>query len=285
MRAGRLILVVATLVTILVFPLLMRDALSAVRLPNAYAAPASVETGGRVYQNGNNDDDDNDNRNGGSNNNNNNSDDEDEDNDNFDCYANLNENETVPCDDNGNGNANDNVYYPVDNGNANDNDYYPPPPPPASSSSSAPAGGSVPSSRTCVGAGQAGDVMLVLSGGSIIVKVVPEATFTQSGWIELDDVDPATVPAPPAGATVLDSLVWQMNGATGCDASASAQLTGPVNLGIPYNVSANKSKLQVVYLRNGVWEEVPTSADPDPNKPYISATVRDTGVYAVIQKP
>src|SRR5215212_8429096 len=48
MRAGRLILVVATLVTILVFPVLVQDALKAFKSPNAYAS--TVDPSGRVQQ-------------------------------------------------------------------------------------------------------------------------------------------------------------------------------------------------------------------------------------------
>jgi hypothetical protein len=80
-------------------------------------------------------------------------------------------------------------------------------------------------------------------------------------------------------------MVWQMSATSPCDAGAVSTLPVAVNLGVPYSVAANKSKLQVVFLRNGAWEEVPTTPDPDPNKPFISATIRDTGTYAVIQKP
>ena len=77
MRVGRLVLVVATLIAILAFPLMLRDAVTALQLPSAYAAPNVADAGGRVYQDGNNNDnggnnndpndpnnDDNDNRNG-----------------------------------------------------------------------------------------------------------------------------------------------------------------------------------------------------------------------------
>src|SRR5215216_6785113 len=46
MRVGRLILVVSTLVTILIFPLLLRDAVQALRLPSAYAAASLFDPGG-----------------------------------------------------------------------------------------------------------------------------------------------------------------------------------------------------------------------------------------------
>ncbi|MFN8633640.1 MAG: hypothetical protein U0893_07285 [Chloroflexota bacterium] len=264
MRVGRLILVVATLVTIVVFPLLMRDALQALRLPNAYAAPAGVDPNGRVYKDGNNNDN---NKNNNNNNNNNNGGDENNDND--VCYASLNDNEEVPCD-NTNGNA-----------NANDNVYTPPPPPPSEPAPSGPQQ----TARRCYSAGETGYLRLELIGGTIVIHVVPPAGFAQDASIRLDAVDPATVPTPPSGATLLDTMVWRMSAGSPCDGPSLTQLPGDVNLGIPYTVSANKSKLQIVYLQNNAWVEVPTTPDPDPNKAYISATIHNTGTYAVIQKP
>jgi len=288
MRVGRLVLVVTTLVAILVFPLMLRDAVGALQLPNAYAAPNPADAGGRVYQsgntngnnNGNNNDnnggnndpnnDDNDNRNGnkGSNsiynaNKNNN---ESDDNDNAACYANLNSNEEVPCDDNGNSNGNDNYYAPA----------------PAAP---APAASSGPSDSRCFSTGETGQVVLNLSGGSVVVSVVGPG-LPSSSRVGLETIsDTSAIASPPGGATTLDSLIWRVTGTNGCDGGSAGQITGDVNLGIPYSVSANKAKLQIVYLQNGQWVEVPTVADPDPNKPYISATIRNAGIYAVIQKP
>ena len=90
---------------------------------------------------------------------------------------------------------------------------------------------------------------------------------------------------PLPGATLLDSLVWRVDGGSPCDGPVAGQLQGDVNLGIPYNVSANKAKLQIVLLQGGQWVEIPTVPDPSPTNPYISATIRNTGTYAVIQKP
>lgn len=271
MRVGRLALVVATLVAILVFPLALRDAVQALRLPSAYAAPGITDAEGRLYQNGNNngndndgggnnddDDDDDDNRND----NNDESDNEGEDNENYDvCYESMNSNEEVPCD--------------FDD---NDNDYYYPPAP-------APAPAPAPvSTRDCFSAGQTGDVTLNLDGGSVAVRVV-NAGLPSSVWIGVDPVNPGSVPPPPGGATVLDSLVWNIGSGAGCDGGGAAQMPGAVNLGIRYFVSADKSKLQIVRLAGGQWVEVPTVPDPSPTNPYISATIQETGTYAVIQKP
>jgi hypothetical protein len=291
MRAGRLLLVVATLVTIIVFPVLLRDGMRTFQMPNAYAAASTQDFGGRLYQNGNsnNNNDNNNNGNGNgnsnsnSNNNNNNdnnnngngNDNSNNNNDNSNNNGNSNNNNDNSFD-NGNGNSND-------NGNANDNSFVPPPPPPPPPSSS--GGSSNVSNSRCFGAHETGLVHIDVSGGSVNVRVVPDAPLPQGTRIELDAVDPATVPAPTGGATFLDNFVWQMQATSPCDGGSVSTLPGAVNLAIPYTITANKSKLQIVLLRNGAWEEVPTVPDPDPNHPYISATIHDTGTYAVIQKP
>jgi hypothetical protein len=279
MRIGRLVLVVATLVTILLFPLLARDALKSFQSPNAYASAGPIDAAGRVYQNGNNndnggnngdDDDDDDNDNEG----NDESDNEGEDNGNeTECFSSLNDNaDEVPCDFDDNGNFD----------GANDNVHTPPAPAPAPATGT----GAIPSSRRCFGVGESGTVHLVLEGGSVNVQVVSAGTFSQQTWIELDDVeDLNTVPAPPAGASLLGRMVWRVNAGANCDGGGVAALPGAVNLGIPYNIAADKSKLQIVFLRNNAWVEVPTVPDPNPNNPYISSTINETGTYAVIRKP
>lgn len=286
MRVGRLLLVVATLVTILVFPLMLRDAVTALKLPSAYAAPATADVGGRVYQDGNNNgndndnndgnndpnNDDNDNRNGnnGSNsiNNANDNNDDDEDNDNYACYESLNSNEEVPCDDGDNSDGNDNYYAPA----------------PAPNNPPAPAPSAASDAR-CFSTGENGQVVLNLSGGSVVLSVVGPG-LPSSSRVGLETVsDPSAIAAPPGGAMMLDALLWRVTATSGCSGSATGQISGAVNLGVPYNVSADKSKLQIVYLQGGQWVEVPTVADPDPSKPYISATIQNAGIYAVIQKP
>jgi hypothetical protein len=267
MRVGRLILVVSTLIAILVFPLLLRDAVQALRLPSAYAAPSFFDPAGRVYQNGNSD---NDNNNDGSGSDNDDqSDNEGEDNENVECFLNLNDNEPVPCD-----------------FQENDNEFVPPPTeaaPPAPAA--APAPGFRPASVQCFAAGATGEVTLILEGGSVTVRVVG-AGFPSTAWVSLDDIEDLTgIPGPPAGATMLDRMIWRVDAGSGCDGPAIGQFPAAANLGIPYNVSADKSKLQIVILKNGVWVEVPTSPDPNPSNPYISATIQETGIYAVIQKP
>lgn len=278
MRIGRLVLVVATLVTILVFPLMLRGAAGSLTLPSAYAASTPADAGGRVYQNGNNndngnnDDDDDDDDDDNENNNNESEDNENEsgDNDNVVCYENLNDNDEVPCDFD-------------DNDNWDNDNYYSPPSYTPPAAAPAPAPSASPMSR-CFAPGESGHVSLMLNGGSVVVRVVPPG-MPQGTWIRLSDVEPSTIPAPPGGAVLLGSMVWRMDSGAGCEGAADGQVVGDVNLGIPYNISADKSKLQIVYLQNGQWVEVNTVPDPSPTNPYISSTIRNTGVYAVIQKP
>src|SRR6201988_768597 len=91
MRLGRLILVVVTLVTILLFPLVARDALQSAHLTNAYAAPPGGADPAAIVLQHDDGDDDNDNNNDGSCcDNNDESDNEGEDgNDNVKCWASL----------------------------------------------------------------------------------------------------------------------------------------------------------------------------------------------------
>jgi len=276
MRAGRLILVVATLVTILVFPILIRDALHALQLPNAYAAPGTADPGGRVYANGNNGDDDNDNRNGhahGNNNNNNNSDDE-EDNDNVECFASLNSNEEVPCDFNTDGTTDSNGNFRSTNGNDNR--------------------GAAPSRRfesvngvtKCFDTREVGVIQLGTGSYDVTVQVFPHSSFGQTTRMTLRPLDPATQPAV-TGGTLLDSVIFQLDAQSGCDGAAIGTLPNNVNMGITYNVpnTVDKSKLQIVMLQGGSWVNVTTVPDPNPGNPYISTTINTAGTYAVIQRP
>ena len=265
MRVGRTILIVATLATILVFPLLLRDTVQALRLPSAYAAPGVFDTGGRAYRHGNHNGNHNKNGNGNHNSN-----------------KNHNDNGNHNNNNNGNGNGNKNNNKNENgNGNHNRND---------NRRVAAPAPSRpprfMPPSRRCFDVQEVGDIRLNLEGGSVTVRVVPPVGFPQRTWVELDDVESlSSVPAPPAGSTILGHLVWRMEGGSPCDGPQASTLSAAVNLGIPYSASANKSRLQIVILKNGVWQEVPTTPDPDPSNPYISATIQETGIYAVIQNP
>jgi len=279
MRAGRLILVVATLVTILVFPVLVHDALNAFKSPNAYAAPGVVDAGGRLYQNGNNNNNNNGNRNGNNNNNNNNNNNDEDDNnnnngnrngngnnnnkdgnDNIECFNNLNENEAVPCDFNTNGN--DNRRGPA-----------------------APAE-SVNRPTKCFDTREVGVIQLGTGSYDVTIQVMPHSSFGQTTRLTLRPLDPATQPAV-SGGTLLDTVVFQLDAQSDCAGASIGTLPNAVNLGITYNVAntVDKSRLQIVRWNGSSWTNVTTVPDPNPGNPYISATITESGTYAVIQRP
>jgi hypothetical protein len=261
MRLGRLILVVATLVTILVFPLVARDALQTVRQPNVYAAQVGVDPADTVYN------DDNDNNNDGSadNDNNDESDNEGEDNDNeIECFLNLNSNEEVPCDpalfDN------DNVDGVVRRRVARRPDE------------------SVNRPTKCFDNREVGVVQIGTGNYDVTVQVMPHSSFGQTTRLALRRVDP--LPAV-SGGTLVDSVVFQLDAQSDCTGVAIGQLPNWVNLGITYNVlgTVDKSKLQIVRLEGGSWVNVDTVPDPVPGNPYVSGTINMAGTYALIQKP
>jgi hypothetical protein len=266
MRVGRLVLVVATLLAILVFPLVLRDALRALNLPSAYAAPAGPDPAGRLYQNGNNrGDEDNENNNDGSQDNGHGEDnDNGGDNDNVECFQDLNSNEPVPCN--------------FDNENRH---AAAPAPAPAAVAPPPPAR---PAATKCFAVSEVGSVQLSAAAFDVTVSVVPNSTFPSATSLTLRAVDPATVP-PATGGTLLDAAVWTLDAQGGCDGPAIAQLPSAVNLGFAYRVAADKSKLQIVHLEGGSWAPVTTVADPSPTNPFISATIQAGGTYAVVQRP
>ena len=269
MRLGRLILVVATLITILVFPLVARDALQTVRMPNAYAAAVvGHDPTGSVYQ------EDNDNNNDGSQSDDNDdeSDNEGEDNDNDDveCFASLNSNEEVPCD------FDDN-----DNRRGGDNDGGT-----VVRRRSESRGESVNRPTKCFDTREVGVVQLGTGSYDVTVQVMPHSSFGQTTRLTLRRLDPSSVTAV-SGGTLVDSVVFQLDAQSSCDGAAIGTLPNLVNMGIIYNVtgSVDKSKLQIVRLQGGSWVNVDTVPDPVPGNPYVSATINMAGTYALIQKP
>jgi len=264
MRGGRLFLVVTTLIVIVFFPLLLRDALQASSLPSAFAATPGMGPGGRVYANGNNDD--NDNRNGNNNKNNNNNNNDSGDNDNEACFLNLNSNEEVPCDNNGNGNSNNNDNRGRNRGNGNGQpqqirrDFV----------------------SMCFDVEMVGVLQLIEDGGDITFLVPPSSGYPQITRISLRKVDPSSQPAVPG--TLVGGVMFSVDGQNGCDGPAITALNADANLGITYHASADKSRVKIMRLVNGSWTEVTTVPDPGANNPYVSTTIHDGGVYALVQR-
>ena len=259
MRLGRLILVVATLVTILVFPLVARDALQTVRSTSVYAQSMAIDPASTVYRDDDDGNDDNDNNNDGSCcDNNDESDNEGEDNDNVECFASLNSNDEVPCNfDNGNGGG----------GTRRSNE-------------------SINRPTKCFDTREVGVVQLGTGSYDVTVQVMPHSSFGQTTRLTLRRLDPSSV-TPVSGGTLIDSVVFQLDAQSSCDGAAIGTLPNLVNMGIVYNVTnaVDKSKLQIVRLEGTTWTNVDTVPDPVPGNPYVSTTINMAGTYALIQKP
>jgi hypothetical protein len=268
MRLGRLVLVVATLVTILLFPLVARDALQTVRLPNAYAQSVGFDPASTVLQNdddGDDDDgDDGDDDNDNDDESDNEGEDEDNDNDDVECFLSLNSNEEVPCD--FEDNDNDDGTTVVRRAEAR--------------------GESVNRPTKCFDTREVGVVQLGTGSYDVTVQVMPHSSFNQTTRLTLRRLDPSSV-AAVSGGTLVDSVVYQLDAQAGCDGVAIGTLPNLVNMGIIYNVpnTVDKSKLQIVRLEGGSWVNVDTVPDPVPGNPYVSTTINMAGTYALIQKP
>jgi hypothetical protein len=89
---------------------------------------------------------------------------------------------------------------------------------------------------------------------------------------------------PGVPGTLVDSLVWAVDGLSGCGGPALSQLGADYNLGVTYNVSADKSRVRIMRLVNGQWTEVNTVPDPAPSNPYVSTTSHDVGIFALVQR-
>jgi hypothetical protein len=263
MRLGRLVLVIATLVSIIAFPLVARDALQTVRSANVYAAPAGPDPTGRFNQDNDDDDDDDDNNNN-NNNNNDESDNEGEsgDNDNVVCFQSLNSNEEVPCD--------------FGNGNKNNND----------NRRGRRSGESVNRPTKCFDTREVGVVQMGTGSYDVTVQVMPHSSFGQTTRLTLRRLDPSSAPAV-SGGTLVDSVVYELRAQSSCDGADIGTLPNLVNMGITYNVtgSVDKAKLQIVRWTGSAWENITTVPDPVAGNPYVSATVNMAGTYALIQKP
>jgi hypothetical protein len=260
MRLGRLILVVATLVTILIFPLVARGAAQMLGMPDVYASAIGRDPAGVVY-------DDNDNNNDGSANNDNNdeSDNEGEDNDNVECFLSLNSNEEVPC-----------IFDNDNRGRGNDN------------------GGrrmvtrqpreSVNRPTKCFDNREVGVIQVGTGNFDVTVQVMPHSSFGQTTRMTLRPLDPASVPAPPG--SLVDRVVFQLDAQSDCTGVAIGMLPNWVNLGITYNVvpPVDKSRLQIVRLDGGSWTNIDTVPDPVPGNPYVSTTINRAGTYALMQR-
>jgi hypothetical protein len=271
MRLGRLILVVATLVTILVFPIVARDALQTFRSPSVYAAAPGVDPAGVVFQNDNdfnNDDDDGDDDDDTDNNDESDNEGEDNENDYTVCYRNLNSNEEVPCDfDDDDGDGSDNGSHDGYRVTRHSNE-------------------SLNRPTKCFDTREVGVVQLGTGSYDVTVQVMPHSSFNQTTRLTLKSIDPSSAPAI-SGGTLVDSVVYELKAQSSCDGADINPLPNLVNMGIVYNVpnAVDKAKLQIVRWTGSAWENVDTVPDPVAGNPYVSGSVNSAGTYALIQKP
>jgi hypothetical protein len=185
---------------------------------------------------------------------------------------NRNENWNENGNSNGNGNANDNGNE-IDDGDDN--------PPPGRRGGPSMAAPQPPASAAgrCFADGQSGVLTLILDGGTVTLNVVAASTFPRDTRVTLARVDPASVPATPGPR--VDEIVFEIRAQEGCDGRPLDELPADTNLGVSYRVPADKSALRIARLDGGQWVDVPTV--PDPANPYVSATVRRTGIYVLYQ--
>jgi hypothetical protein len=270
MRYLRGFLIAATLIAVVVSPVLFANAASVMSASSAYAAVATSNAN-EDNENNNNNNNSNGNDNGDSNSNGNgngngngNSNGNGNGNDNVECFPNLNSNDNVPCNFNGNGNGNDNgVGFPGGGGSR--------------------VGNSVTGTTKCFDVQEVGLVQRSLDNADVTLAVPPDAGFSAVTRLTLHGLDPSSVPAPTGGATLPGGVVFTIDAQAGCDGPAIVSLPGGVNLGITYRASADKSKLQIMSLQGGTWENVTTV--PDSVNPYVSASITNAGTYALVQKP
>jgi hypothetical protein len=251
MRLGRLMLVVATLVTILVFPIVARDALQTVGMPRAYASAVGRDPTGAVYKDNGNDDDESDNENVSG------------DNDNVTCWESLNSNEEVPCHfDNRNGNFGGRHRVVVHRSNE-----------------------SVNRPTKCFDAREVGVVQLGTGSFDVTVQVMPHSSFNQTTRLTLSRINPSDGPAV-SGGTLVDSVMFRVRAQSSCDGLDINPLPNLANMGIVYNVpsAVDKSRLQIVLWNGSSWQNVDTVPDPVAGNPYVSTTINTAGIYALIQR-
>jgi hypothetical protein len=267
MAALRAVLIAIVILAMAVTPLVVPSFGASPETLTAYASFAGgTRTGDQaVAPQQSNDNGDN---NGGDNDDSDNDDednDDDDDNGNSNSNNNDNGNDDDDGDDNDNGgNNNDNVRIIVRNPRE-----------------------SVNRPTKCFDTREVSTIQLGTGSYDVTVQVMPHSSFNQTTRMTLRAIDPATVPAPGAAGTLVDSVVFALDAQAGCDGVAIGTLPNTVNMGIVYNVvpAADKAKLQIVKLEGSTWTNVSTVPDPVAGNPYVSTSISSAGTYALIQKP
>lgn len=190
----------------------------------------------------------------------------DAENDNGNNNGNKNGNGNGNSNGNGNGNSNENG-----NDNESDGSLTPVAPAPA------------PSAPNCARAGQGG--VFSSADGRIAVRVF--GSMPQDLAISITMVTPGTVPATPG--QLVDQLVFRLQ-AQGCGGEPRpANLPAEVNLGVRYSdadaAGLNEQSFTLALLdpTANTWAPAAKQAS-DPAANYASATIANTGTYALYQR-
>ena len=254
MSALRLVIVAAVALVLAAAPLLPQGLVtsSGDGGVSVHAATASSPLAGG------NDNDDDDNGDDGDNGDDDNGGDDNDD-------GNDGDNDDNEGNDNGDNDDGDN-----EDGDDNDDggDGRAPPPPPAVAAAPATVSG-------CIANGAS--VTLDFPGGTATVTNV----IAQGINVRLERAAPAAGPQGQLDAIIFNAFFEN------CGGGGLADPPPNVNLGIRYTVGANKGGLRIVTLQGNQFAEagIVTVPDPDPNNPYISATIpARTAAYSVVQR-
>lgn len=268
MAAVRAVLIAIVILAMAVTPLVVPSFGASSENQTAYASFAGgTRTGDQTVaprQDNDNDDDDNDDGDNDDDNDDDDNNDDDDDDDNGNSNNNDNGNDDDDGDDDDNGNSNDNTVVVIQ----------------------APRD-SVNRPTKCFDTREVSTIQLGTGSYDVTVQVMPHSSFNQTTRMTLRALDPATVPAPGAAGTLVDSVVFALDAQAGCDGVAIGTLPNTVNMGIIYNVvpAVDKAKLQIVKLEGSAWTNVATVPDPVAGNPYVSTSISSAGTYALIQKP
>jgi hypothetical protein len=130
-------------------------------------------------------------------------------------------------------------------------------------------------------------VKLIQDGGSVFLSVL--ATQPQDTQVTLTDVSPDSLPA--ASGVVVSDFTFNVAGNTcggaGAGAPGFAQFPTAVNLGISYDPNMfpglDEGTFTIMRLVGDQWVPVASSV-ADPATDYVSATITETGTYAVVAR-
>jgi hypothetical protein len=131
----------------------------------------------------------------------------------------------------------------------------------------------------CFLGGDDGGVMLSLPGGYVTLGVATGLTFIQPTTLELEALDPSTVPAVPGSQQ--DGLVFRVGAENGCQATDGDQAPVRLTLGVFRQGAVPQHGLVLARLDGDQWVPLAATVDPASNGRLISTTIQGTGAYTV----